>query len=178
MSKSVGRITLSFSNDAVIEKQKFANVMNRYVWAMSKMHFKINSNSNEIQLTDDGGCDEPTVFPPRLISLEIFDPNESNEIRIISPEKATDWDLDNIEDCTSEEAELEEICTEISSAISKGYVVIGCDATHTNSMYSYQGTLKIFADGSGIQEYSLHHHIDPTKSIRKSFEHLPNELYR
>ncbi len=176
MSKSIGRIMISVSNEALIDMQMLARVMNRYLWSMSEMHFKINSRSNEIELTDDGWCDEPTVFPMRLTSLEIFDPTEPDEIKTLSPEEILDFDFEDVVDYTSVEAKLDQICNEISAAISEGYVVISCDAKHTNSKYSYQGILKIYSDGSGTQEYSLHNHIDPMNSIHKSFRHQPNVM--
>jgi hypothetical protein len=173
MSKSIGQFNIITSEEALVDKALLAKALNCFSWATTDMFFTFCNQNNVLKLTDDGWCDEPTVFPERIISLEIYDPKEINQIKEIPPEEATPIDLENIEDHTYASAGLEDICKKISPAIKSGYILLSCTANHTSSMYVYQQTLKIYKDGSGSQDYTFINFNDPERTTHKFFEYKP-----
>lgn len=173
MSKSIGRFSVITSDDARVDKESIAKALNCFAWAMTDMYFTYCKQNNALKLTDDGWCDEPTIFPERINSLEIYDPTALDEIRSITPEEATPNDLENIEDRDYKESTLEDICKTISPSIKSGYIILSCTSNHTKSMYTEELTLKINADGSGSQNYSFIHFTELGRSTHKFFEYKP-----
>lgn len=173
MSKSIGKFTITLSEKAEIDKQALISALNNFKWSNSITLFEVNGDGSQIKLVDEGWCDEPSIFPERIKSLEIYNPKNPDETYSISPDVATADDLANIEDFQSEVASLEDICIKVSPAIKSGHITLSCTADGTNSLYSYHQTLKIYHDGSGHQDYVFTDHQDGSKSVSKSFECRP-----
>ena len=173
MSKSIGKFTIAFSEKAVVDKFLLAAALNCFKWSDSITLLKFNGDTRELNLVDGGWCDEPSVFPERINSLEIYNPKTPEETFSVSPDVATVDDLENVEDYESEVATLEDICLKVSPAIKSGHMTLSCTADGTNSLYSYHQTLKIYHDGSGHQDYVFTDHQDGSKSVSKSFECRP-----
>ena len=174
MSKSIGKFTITFSEDAVIDKPVLVTALNCFKWSDSITLLEVGGSSSELNLLDGGWCDEPSIFPEKICSLEIYNPKTPGFTFEVSPDVATANDLANVDDYESEVATLKDICIKVSPAIKSGHMTLSCTASGSNSLYSYRQSLKIYHDGSGLQDYFFNDHQDKSRSSHKSFKYIPN----
>lgn len=150
MADAYGGITLSTSDDSVIDANLLIEILNKFQWTNANGEWITNKMAGKDTFWhfDDFNTQYPTVFPTKFILL-IKD--EDERIRRVYEDEATDEDLDRCWDMDSEIIALSTLSKHFLTAIKKGWFEIACTANEKNR-YVYFHSLRIYADGKAIRK--------------------------
>ena len=147
MADAYGYFLFHKSEDCVLDEKELLKKLNKYRWNFSQDLWKIDARSGRIS-TDNLEVQYATVFPSRITKVE-YENMDGDEIEI-TMEEFLELEDQNLPFSVTDdyEPELEEICEDIASAISKGWIEISYISMITLRERSF-GALQIDEFGQG-----------------------------
>jgi len=147
MADAYGYFLFNQSEDCVLDEKELVKRLNKYRWNFSNYLWKINAESGRIT-TEKLEVQYATVFPSRITKVE-YENMDGDEIEI-TMEEFLELEDQNLPFSVTDdyEPELEEICEDIASAISKGWIEISYISMITLRERSF-GALQIDEFGQG-----------------------------
>ena len=146
MADAYGGISLSTSEDCVVNSAELISILNRYDWSNANGEWIVNEREEKptFWYHDDFNCQYPTAFPQKPVAVVLLDSNGAE--KRIPYEEATEDDLNDHWDIESAQISLEELSSKFSKSISNGWIEIACTANEKNR-YVYFESIRIYADG-------------------------------
>ena len=123
MADAYGYFLFNKSEDCVLDEKELLKKLNKYRWNFSQDLWKIDARSGRIS-TDNLEVQYATVFPSRITKV-VYEHLDGDEVEI-TMEEFLELEDQNLPFSVTDdyEPELEEICEDIASAISKGWIEI------------------------------------------------------
>ncbi len=151
MADAYGGITLSTSDDSVIDANLLVELLNEFSWTNANGEWITNQMDGKDAFwhRDDFNTQYPSLFPTECTAIILQ--NDDGTLKRIPYAEATDEDLEDYWDMEDEYISLEVLSKHFSKAISKGWFEIACTANEKNR-YVYFHSLRIYADGKAIRK--------------------------
>ena len=146
MADAYGGISLSTSEDCVLNSAELISVLNCYEWSNANGEWIVNEREEKptFWYRDDFNCQYPTAFPQKPLAVVLID--ENGEEKRIPYHEASDDDLENYWNIEYEQISLENLSNQFAKTIVNGWVEIACTANEKNR-YVYFESIRIYADG-------------------------------
>ena len=146
MADAYGGISLSTSEDCVVNSAEFISVLNGYEWSNANGEWIVNEREEKptFWYRDDFNCQYPTAFTQKPLAVVLID--ENREEKRIPYHEASDEDLDNHWDIEYKRVSLEYLSHQFAKTIVNGWVEIACTANEKNR-YVYFESIRIYANG-------------------------------
>ena len=147
MADAYGGISLSTSEDCVVNSAELISILNRYEWSYTNGEWIVDEREEQptFWYHDEFNFHHPTAFPHKYSAVVLLDANGAK--KRIPYDEATEDDFGDYFEIESEEMSLRDFSKDFSKSISNGWVEIACTATEKNNCYVYFESIRIYADG-------------------------------
>jgi hypothetical protein len=151
MADAYGGITLSTSNDCVVDAELLVELLNNFNWTNGYGDWITNQMDGKDTFwhCDDFNTQYPSLFPTEYTAIILK--NDDGTLIRIPYEEATDENLRDYWDIEEEYVSLEALSKHFSKALSNGWFEVACTANEKNR-YVYFQSLRIYADGKAIRK--------------------------
>jgi hypothetical protein len=150
MADAYGGITLSTSDDSVINAEYLIQQLNTFQWTNGNgewIHKEIDGRSTFWHKCDSN-TQYPSLFPTAYTA--VIKKNDDGSITKIDIDQASDDDIKSASDFDWEYVTLNELSLDLSPPVKEGWVEIACVANEKNR-YVYFQSLRIYANGKVIR---------------------------
>ena len=151
MADAYGGITLSTSDDSMINADLLVELLNKFNWTASDGEWikKENDGKDTFWHFDGFNTQYPSLFPREPVAVILKE--DDGTLKRIPYEEATDQDLEEYWDIEEVDISLEVLSKHFTKAITKGWFEIACTANEKNR-YVYFHSLRIYADGKAVRK--------------------------
>jgi len=151
MADAYGGITLSTSDDSVINANSLVELLNEFSWTNANGEWITNmmNGKDAFWHRDDFNTQYPSLFPSKCTAIILL--NEDGSTKRIPYEEATEEEVDDYWDMEEECISLEELSKHFCKALNKGWFEIACTANEKNR-YVYFHSLRIYANGKAVRK--------------------------
>jgi len=151
MADTYGGLIFSKSQDCVYDAQALKRKLNGYKWSSGFQHWEYTKEWDNFY-SKERVSQYPTVYPDVILSVHVMDDDGNEQQK--SYKDLTEDELELIDqfECDLEEADLDNLCLDISEALSAGWIEIGLTANHANH-YAHFQSLHILSNGQGKRQY-------------------------